>query len=194
MSQFVFETFISTLCYLYKKRSPPPPLRPPAKGRMEQPGETNSFQWLVTEARCHPDGTGLLLSPQGYWGWGRPRCPGSSMLEISFKVLIWQKNLASWHANCSAAGFDEGPSTFGWGSRHSIQGTKSTPHLSAPHPSHRTSRQQEASPGSVEAPSPSGSNLSTPTKLLPGTGQGWQASRKGMALVSCAWLVPNGSL
>lgn len=63
------------------------------KGHMEQPGETNSFQWLVTEAQCHPGGTGLLLSPQGHWSWGRPRCPGSSMLEISFKVLILAKEL-----------------------------------------------------------------------------------------------------
>lgn len=75
-----------------------------------------------------------------------------------------------------------------------MQGAMCTPYPSATPPPHCTSRLQEASLGSVEAPSPSGSNLSTLTTLLPETGQEWWASRKGMALVSCASMVPSGSL
>lgn len=144
------------------------------------------------------------MSP--WWHWAVAKSPGT--LELGKAKVPWVQHAGdflqspdfgkrTWQAGMRTVrlqGSMRGPSTFGWGSRHSIQGTKSTPHRSAPHPSHRTSRPQEASPGSMEVPSPSGSNLSTPTKLLPGTGQGWRASRKGMALVSCAWLVPNSSL
>lgn len=122
------------------------------------------------------------MSP--WWHWAAAKSPGT--LELGKARVPWVHHAGdflqspdfgkrTWQAGMRTVrlqGSMRGPSTFGWGSRRSIQGTKSTPHLSAPHPSHRTSRPQEASPGSMEVPSPSGSNLSTPTKLLPGTGQG----------------------
>lgn len=53
MSQFVFETFISGntfqhfVIYTKKETFPPPTRKPPAKGHVEWPGETNSFNtWL----------------------------------------------------------------------------------------------------------------------------------------------------
>lgn len=70
----------------------PPTRKPPAEGHVDRPGETNSFNtWLQRHKVILM--TGLLLNPQGHLGWWRPECPGSSVLEISFKVLILAKEL-----------------------------------------------------------------------------------------------------